>query len=86
MFSGTGTFDLDLRGMGESLNDALATASGNVDFSLRDGVIQGFNLNHTLCDVFNRLNNHPRPSPTDEQFSHFDLLRGTAQVLSLIHI
>jgi AsmA protein len=80
MFSGTGTFDLDLSGMGESLNDALATASGNVDFSLRDGVIQGFNLNHTLCDVFNRLNNHPRPSPTDEQFSHFDLLRGTAQV------
>ena len=80
MFSGTGTFDLDLSGMGENLNDALATASGNVDFSLRDGVIQGFNLNHTLCDVFNRLNNHPRPSPTDEQFSHFELLRGTAQV------
>ena len=78
--SGTGTFDLDLSGTGEGLNDALATAAGHVDFSLRDGVIQGFNLNHTLCDVFNRLNNRRRPEPTDEQFTHFGLLRGTAQV------
>ena len=78
--SGTGTFDLELRGTGESLNDALATAAGHVDFSLRDGAIQGFNLNHTLCDVYNRLREAPRPAPTDTQFTAFDLLRGATQV------
>jgi len=78
--SGTGTFDLELSGTGQSLNDALATAAGHVDFSLRDGAIQGFNLNHTLCDAYNRLKNYPRPAPTDVSFTTFNLLRGTTQV------
>ena len=78
--SGTGTFDLDVSGTGESLNDVLTVAEGQIDFSLLDGAIQGFNLDHTLCDTYNRLQQYPRPAPTDDQFTKFNLLRGTTRL------
>jgi uncharacterized protein involved in outer membrane biogenesis len=78
--SGTGTFDLEISGAGESLNDVLTVAEGHIDFSLLDGAMHGFNLDHTLCDTYNRLQQYPRPAPTDDQFTKFNLLRGTTRL------
>jgi AsmA protein len=64
----------------ETLNDSLANASGYFDFSVQNGVIQGVNLNHELCDAFNRLKNYPRPPANQEQFTEFVLLRGKSRV------
>jgi len=78
--SGTGTLDLDLMGIGATVNDVLATAAGHVNFALRDGALQGFNLDHTLCDAYNQLKKLPRPAPLDAEFTRFSLMRGTTQV------
>ena len=78
--SGTGTFDLELSGTGRSLNEALATTSGSIVFALRDGAIRGVSLDHTLCDVYNRMQGYPRPAPAVEDSTPYHLLQGTAQV------
>ena len=78
--SGTGSFEFELSGTGANLDDVLATTAGYLDFSLGEGAIRGFNLDHTLCDTFNRLKQVPRPAPADEPFTAFNLLRGTTQV------
>ena len=80
LVSGIGTLDLQLSGNGKTLNDSLANASGYFDFSVQNGVIQGVNLNHELCDAFNRLKNYPRPPANQEQFTEFLLLRGKSRV------
>lgn len=80
LISGIGTLDLQLSGNGKTLNDSLANASGYFDFSVQNGVIQGVNLNHELCDAFNRLKNYPRPPANQEQFTEFLLLRGKSRV------
>jgi len=78
--SGTGTLELQLSGNGRTLNDSLSNASGYFDFSIKNGAVQGVNLNHALCDAFNRLKNYPRPPVSQEQFTEFILLRGKNQV------
>ena len=78
--SGTGNLEFELSGDGKSLHDSLANASGYFDFLVQDGAIQGFNLNHTLCDAFNRLRDFPRPPADPEQLTEFILLRGNSQV------
>ena len=80
LISGIGTLGLQLSGNGKTLNDSLANASGYFDFSVQNGVIQGVNLNHELCDAFNRLKNYPRPPANQEQFTEFLLLRGKSRV------
>jgi len=78
--SGTGSFDLSLTGSGKDLNDALKTTAGRVNFSLRDGVIRGFNLGHTLCSVYNSLRQVPRPAATEVDWTDYRLLQGSAVV------
>ncbi|MBH97290.1 MAG: hypothetical protein CMM56_02435 [Rhodospirillaceae bacterium] len=74
--SGSGTLELELSGEGESLKESLSSATGFIDVAVREGAIYGFNLNHSLCDNFNRLRNYPRPEPTQDPFTEFILLRG----------
>ena len=78
--SGTGNFNVDLTGIGDNLDEVLSTATGSIEFALRDGAQQGFNLDHTLCDLYNGLRGHPRPAPATTDATRFSLLRGTAQV------
>ena len=78
--SGTGIFDVELTGIGDNLDEVLSTATGSIEFALRDGAQQGFNLDHTLCDLYNQLRGYPRPAPAAVNATRYSLLRGTAQV------
>ncbi len=78
--SGTGAFDVSLAGIGDNLDEMLSTATGSIQFTLVDGTVQGFNLDHTLCSAYNRLADYPRPAPTNDDATRYSLVRGTAQV------
>ncbi|HEY5624719.1 MAG TPA: AsmA family protein [Gammaproteobacteria bacterium] len=78
--SGTGNFEIELSGIGETFGDALASTAGRVDFSMRDGVVRGFNLGHELCSVYNRLAEAPPPAASSQQFTSYELLRGSTVV------
>jgi AsmA protein len=78
--SGTGNIDLSLSGIGASLDDALATTSGRVDFALRDGDIRGFNFSQEMCEYWNTARRLPLPVPTDVDYTAYQLLRGSAVV------
>ena len=78
--SGTGIFDVELTGIGDNLDEVLSTATGSIEFALRDGAQQGFNLDHTLCDLYNGLRDYPRPAPAAIDATPYSLMRGTAQV------
>ena len=79
--TGSGTFDVELTGTGGRMDDVLSTALGSIEFTLRDGAIRGFNLDHALCDVYNRLQDYPRPAPATVDATPYRTLRGTAQVI-----
>ena len=78
--SGTGIVDVELAGIGDNLDEVLSTATGSIEFALRDGAMEGFNLDHTLCELYNQLGGHPRPEPAAVITTRYGLLRGTAQV------
>ena len=78
--SGTGIVDVELTGIGDNLDEVLSTATGSIEFSLRDGAMEGFNLDHTLCNLYNQLGGYPRPAPAAVDTTRYSLLRGTAQV------
>ena len=78
--SGTGIIDVELTGLGDNLDEVLSTATGSIEFALRDGAMEGFNLDHTLCDLYNQLRGYPRPAPATVHATPYSLLRGTAQV------
>ena len=77
---GTGIFDVELTGTGDNLDEVLSTATGSIEFALRDGALLGFNLDHTLCNLYNQLGGHPRPGPAAVDATRYSLMRGTAQV------
>jgi AsmA protein len=80
MLSGTGNFDIELIGRGSGLDESLATTSGRVDFALRDGVIRGFDLGHSLCDVYSQLEKLPGPTEAAAGHTAYQFLRGNSVV------
>ena len=78
--SGTGIVDVELTGIGDNLDEVLSTATGSIEFILRDGAMEGFNLDHTLCDLYNQLGGYPRPAPATINMTRYELMRGAAQV------
>ena len=78
--SGTGIVDVELTGIGDNLDEVLSTATGSIEFALRDGAMEGFNLDHTLCDLYNQSGGYPRPAPASVDATPYSLVRGTAQV------
>ena len=78
--SGTGIVDVELTGIGDNLDEVLSTATGSIEFILRDGAMEGFNLDHTLCDLYNQLGGYPRPAQVAVDATRYSLMRGTAQV------
>ena len=78
--SGTGIVDVELTGIGDNLDEVLSTATGSIEFILRDGAMEGFNLDHTLCDLYNQLGGYPRPAPATINLTRYSLMRGAAQV------
>ncbi len=78
--SGTGIVDVELTGIGDNLDEVLSTATGSIEFALRDGAMEGFNLDHTLCELYNQLGGYPRPEPAAVSATRYSLMRGAAQV------
>ena len=78
--SGTGNFNVELTGIGDNLDEVLSTATGSIEFALRDGAQQGVDLEHELCDHYNRKHEFPRPEPASVDATRFSLVRGSAQV------
>lgn len=78
-FTGTGSFDLDLSGQGQTVIDNVRTAGGNVAFTLENGAVRGFNLGHALCAAYNALERQPAP-PEQPRATEYALIRGTATV------
>ncbi len=78
--SGTGTLDLQLTGNGDNLDEVISTATGSIRFALQDGALQGFNLDHAICDVYNQIGGYPQPSPAGVDATRYSMVRGTAQV------
>lgn len=77
--SGTGSFDVDLAGSGRKIIDNVATAGGNVAFSMRNGTIQGFNLGRSLCAAWN-LKERAAAPPQRPDETRYELIQGTAVV------
>jgi AsmA protein len=80
MISGSGSFQLDLSGRGETIIANVQSAAGDVEFALRDGVVQGFNLGYALCRTYNTQRKLPPPRGNVPGTTRFTLLRGAAQV------
>jgi len=78
-FSGTGSFDIDLRGNGPTITDNLRGASGMMGFELTKGAIEGFNVDKTLCRAFNSVRGTPAPKDQPDR-TPFEYIRGTADV------
>lgn len=78
--SGTGLVDVELTGLGDNLDEVISTATGSIEFALRDGAVPGVNLDHTLCDLYNQLRGYPRPAPATADATPYSLVSGTAQV------
>jgi AsmA protein len=78
-FSGTGNFELDLKGSGRTVIQNVQTAGGNVSFAMRDGAIQGFNLGRTLCAAYNTTQRVAGPPERPKQTEYL-AIQGTATV------
>jgi AsmA protein len=79
-FSGAADFDIDLAGHGNTITDNLHTAGGTMSFRLRNGSIDGFNVQHKLCGYYNYLRRLPEPDPNQPGRTPYELIEGTALV------
>jgi AsmA protein len=77
--SGTGNFDLDLRGLGATIGEAMATAAGTMGVSFTDGELRGVNLGHGLCKAMNTFRQLPEPPPAPDA-TPFSLIRASSTV------
>lgn len=71
--SGTGDFDLDLTGRGATIGDALATAAGTMSVQLRDGAVDGFNLDRAFCAAFNAADGVAPPAAAPDRTPYTEL-------------
>ena len=78
--SGTGSFDLSLKGSGETVTDNLQSAGGNLSFALRDGTLEGFNLGRSICAAFNTVDGYPPPDDSVPDRTDYELIQGAATV------
>jgi AsmA protein len=78
--TGTGAFKLDLTGQGQTVEQNLQTAAGQVNFQIDKGVLRGFNLEYELCRGYNTLAGVPRPSGDVRKVTKFNQVSGTANV------
>lgn len=79
-FSGRADFDIDLTGYGATVTETLHTAAGEMGFSLRNGAIDGFNVEHKLCGYYNYLRQLPEPDQNQPERTPYQLIQGTAMV------
>ncbi len=78
--SGTGSFDLSLKGSGETVTENLRNAEGNLSFALRDGTLEGFNLGRSICAAFNAIDALPPPDDSVPEQTNYELIQGAATV------
>ena len=77
--SGTGSFDLDLTGRGNTIGEAMQTAAGTLGFSFVNGEINGINIGRTLCAAVNSARQLPAPAAAPG-VTAYTLIRASATV------
>jgi uncharacterized protein involved in outer membrane biogenesis len=77
--SGTGDLGLDLTGSGDTINEALTTATGRMNLSFTNGEIDGVNLGRKLCAAVNAGRGLPAPAQAPNA-TPYSTIRGTATV------
>jgi uncharacterized protein involved in outer membrane biogenesis len=78
-FSGTGAFDLNLKGTGRTIIENVQTAGGSVAFQMDDGAIKGFNLGRALCQAWNFKEGAPQPREQAAETA-YEFMKGSATV------
>lgn len=76
---GTGNVSLDLTGRGDTINEALQSASGDLSVLLRDGELEGINLGFELCEEVNRRRGLPAPASAPDATA-YSVIRASATV------
>jgi AsmA protein len=76
---GTGKFELDIRGNGETIGEAIQSAAGSLTVSFTDGELDGINLGRELCAGVNALNSLPAPAVAPDA-TGFRLISGSATI------
>jgi len=77
--SGTGNFELDLTGRGDTIGEAMQTAAGRLSISLSNGQLEGVNIGHSLCAAANAARQLPAPAAAPEVTAYTEI-RGSATV------
>jgi len=77
--SGTGDMALDLTGRGNTINEALQTAAGNLNVAFQNGTINGMNLGFELCETVNAARGLPAPDASPDA-TEYSLIRMNATV------
>ena len=78
--TGTGAFKVDLSGHGQTVEQNLLTATGQVNFQIDKGELRGFNLEYELCRAYNTLVGARRPSGNIPEATKFNQIKGTSSV------
>jgi AsmA protein len=77
--SGTGNFELDLTGRGETIGAAMATAAGSMNVSFREGELRGVNLGRSLCKAVNTARQLPDPAAAPD-ITPYQIISASATV------
>ena len=79
-FTGTGSLDVELSGVGATALNSIQTAAGTFALQLANGSFTGVNLGHSLCRLYNQLRGHPLPGPPPNRETVFDTFSASARV------
>jgi uncharacterized protein involved in outer membrane biogenesis len=77
--SGTGNVGLDLTGRGNTINEALQSATGRLNVEFTNGEIQGVNLGRKLCQAVNSGRGLPAPAAAPN-VTAYTAIRGSSVV------
>jgi AsmA protein len=73
LMSGKGSFDIDLTGRGNTVGEAVQSAAGKLSLDLRDGQIEGVNLDRSLCTAFNAADKAGPPASAPDVTPYSEL-------------
>jgi|GEM_PF-1940318 AsmA protein len=78
--AGVGQMNMQAESSGKTREQVLNSLNGTLTFSIRDGVVEGIDLNYLFQSADALINKQPMPSPTNINETVFQSLQGTAAI------